>query len=82
MTILGQRAQTKLRRKSKGVVLMNSSHNYAVSFRQALDSLADVESQWLEMLRQGILPRYEVQAAIRDLYMAREELLDDFFLEK
>ena len=60
---------------------MTCSRNSDVSFRQAFDALADVEDQWLEMLRQGILPRYEVQAAIKDLYMAREALLDDFFAE-
>ena len=37
---------------------MTSSPEYEVSFRQALDALADVERQWLEMLRQGILPRH------------------------
>jgi hypothetical protein len=59
---------------------MTCLHNaYEVSFRQALDALAVVEQDWLEMLKQGILPRREVQLAIRDLYLAREELLDDFF---
>ena len=60
---------------------MACSHNYEVSFRQAFDALVDVESQYLEMLKLGILPRHEVQAAVRDLLLAREKLLDDFFLE-
>ena len=52
---------------------------YEVSFRQVLDALALMEQDWLDMLKQGKLPRHEVQAAIRDLYLAKEELLDDFF---
>jgi hypothetical protein len=58
---------------------MTSSPDYDVSFRQALQALADVEGQWLGMLKQGVLSRHEVQLALRDLYMAREQLLDDFF---
>ncbi len=46
---------------------MTCSHNaYEVSFRQAFDALAELEQSWLEMLKQGILPRHEVQLAIRE----------------
>ncbi len=47
---------------------MTCSHNaYEVSFRQALQALAEMEHDWLEMLKQGILPRHEVHHAIAAL---------------